>query len=278
MELVHTFWSLPLDKTYFDKYADSLRIILLNYAFSVACCHKSNQKIKLFTDEKGAKLFDFIPYDKVNIIKEFSTNDPRLAANIKFEALKRCTLNDVIIDGDLFLRTEKVFDTINDKKEDLVCSFIEPQSFWKDKQVGEILDYFNKNFKSEFNYNLEANPFMFNTSMIKFNSQKLKDQWIEQYYKCLKGATKLDTKLWLDLILEQIHLTQLVIKNNYSYSVIAENFPTQECNDKMLQLGFCHLGAAKKDPNIIKWIFELCEEYKFDFVPKLLNKLKTELS
>lgn len=277
MKLIHTFWSLPLDKTYFDKYSESLRIILLNYAFSAACAHKTGQKIKLFTDDKGAKLFDFIPYDEVIILKDFATDDPRLAANIKFEALKRCSLDDILIDGDLFIRTKEAFDVIQSKKEDLVCSFIEPQSFWKDYQVGEILNYFNNNFKSEFNYTLEANPFMFNTSLIKFNNQKLKDQWIEQYYKYLKDAVKLDTKQWLDLILEQIHLTQLVIKNNYSYSGIAENFPSAESNNKMLQLGFCHLGAAKKKPSMIKWIFELCFEYKFDFLPKLFDKLKTEL-
>ncbi len=267
---VHTFWSVPLFKSYFNNFETSLKTILLTYAFSAELIHKWGYKIKLFADDIGAKILNFIPYDEVVIIDKFVTDDTRFAAQIKFEALKQCSLEHVLIDGDLFLRKNEAIKKVISKKADVVCSFLEPQLFWQtDGAVLTLLNSMHKTFKSEFKYDLKNNLFMCNTSLIKLNNQELKDQWIEQYFRLLPEMQKLKEKLWLDLILEQIHLTQLA--KNYSIGVIADNFPN--CNDEMLELGFTHLGDTKSHPDTFNWIKSMCAEYKFDILPKISLQL-----
>lgn len=274
---IHTFWSVPLCENYFNNFEISLKTNLLDYAYSAALVLEWGYKIKLFADKRGAELLDFIPYDEVIIINDFQTNDPRFAANIKFEALKQCSLNEILIDGDLFFIKPTAIDYVLSKKEDLVCSFIEPQHFWKNNVVGTILKNLKKSFKSEFKYTLKDNPFMCNTSLIKLNNQELKDKWIEQYFRLLPEISKVNEKQWLDIILEQIHLTQLV-KDHYSVGIIADEFPLSECNEQMLKLGFTHLGSCKSDPNIINWVSKMCIEHGFDILSKIKRKVYKELS
>ena len=103
MRFVHTFWSKPLYNNKFNTFNNSLKCILSNYGYSVACVKSFGEKIILYTDEKGAELLSFIPYDEVIIINGLEGESIHCAAQLKFEALKLYQDGDVLIDGDLFI-------------------------------------------------------------------------------------------------------------------------------------------------------------------------------
>ena len=250
MKFVHSFWSKPLFNNKFDKFENSLKNIIVNYACSLSCIHHHNEKIVLYTDKVGAELLSFLPYDEVHIVENMNNNSIHFAAQIKFEALKRMELGDILIDGDLYLRTNEVIQYVKGLNEDIVYSFFEPHeitlrpaSIKKHTDLAKIL-----HGRTRYDVPTRLEEFgWFNTSLMKFNNQKLLDEYIEQY-EYHKGQLENinfgDT--WPDIIIEQYFLTTIVKEKNYSSRPIIENYYyDSNYNQKALDLGFTHLGGDK---------------------------------
>lgn len=255
MTFIHTFYSEPLFKGKFEKFEISLNNILWNYTYSLTCIHKHNHKIKLFTDSMGKELLSFLPYDDIIVIDNFTVTH-HFAASFKFYALKQCELEDILIDGDLFLEKKNVFDVIRLSKHDVLNSFIENNdyifnSIRPNNGYNTQEEYFESLFEKMktidgLRYDLPKiceieYP---NTSLLKISNKKLKEEYIEQYFyhmNLLKNVNFGNT--WPDFIIEQYFLGKIIENGNYSAKQILINFPqSSEWENK---LGFVHLGNEK---------------------------------
>jgi hypothetical protein len=277
MKFVHSFWSKPLFNNKFDKFENSLKNIIVNYACSLSCIHHHNEKIVLYTDKTGAELLKFLPYDEVIIVDGMENNSTHFAAQIKFEALKRMELGDILIDGDLYLRTDNVINYVKSLNEDVIYSFFEPHeitlresSIKKHTDLAKIL-----HGRTRYDVPTKLEEFgWFNTSLMKFNSQKLLDEYIEQYEYHKGQLESVDFgNTWPDIIIEQYFLTTMVKENNYSSQPVIENYYYDpNYNQKALDLGFVHLGGDKT--MFYNWSLKIIKKQN----KKLYHKVVKELN
>lgn len=286
MKFIHTFWSKPLLNNKFSKKETLLPITINQYAYSAECVHNLNHKIVLFADELGAELLSCIPYDEVIIVPNLENESVHFAAQLKFYALEHSDLGDCIIDGDLFIRSDKVLPILN-KSVDCVYSFFEPINYIvpdlnKAKYYYDLFHTMNKiPYEKPYELSIKLSDLQWmNTSLIKINNQSLKDEYIRQYYHHKKLLSRFEFTAWPDIIIEQRFLTLLINSKNYTSSPIVEGFAIDpNANQVALDLGFTHLGSSKI--YFDKWIQKLfCESNKtlynktVNHIKKMLKKFK----
>ena len=280
MKFIHTFWSKPLFNNKFDKFNNALTNILLNYACSAAFIHKYEEKIVLYADKQGARLLSCIPYDEVHIIDGLDEESIHFAAQIKFEALKRCDLGDVIIDGDLFLRKKEAIDYVKTITEDVAYSFFEPYKYvLRNEHVLEIMDNLvhsmsGVKYKKPYKLPTSIREFAYtNTSLMKFNNKDIRDKYIKQYYYHKDKLKECEFNGWPDLIIEQRFLTILIEESGCTHKPIIDNYHIDpKANDVAIELGFTHLGSNKSQ--YINWVIELLkgtDEQLYYIVLRQLN-------
>lgn len=254
MTFVHTFYSDPVYKNKFNDFETSLNNILWDYSVSLLFVKQFGYKIKLFTDKRGKELLSFLPYDEIIVLDNVVTST-HFAAAFKFYAMQQCDLNDVIIDGDIILDTQKVYDIVENSKADLLCSFVEPNSFiLKDFCPNPYYETNNAYYEDLIKrINVSGVRYTFpelsklkwpNTSLIKFNNQKMKDEWVDQYlYHLNLLKDKNFEHTWPDIIVEQYFLEKIIEQGNYSFDTIIKNYPNLTNEERYL--GFTHLGSSK---------------------------------
>lgn len=265
MRFIHTFCSKPLLVNKFGYqagYSDRLEAILIDYTYSALCVKEIlGQQIVLYADETGAEILKHIPYDEVKIVNGFDT-DAHFAASIKFEAIKDMTKDDVLIDGDLFIQNKRCLTEIENKNSlDFVYSFFEPWEFVLCNHDEETRSRIIKHYEFLIDVMMERKelftpPYSLpefiedicwpNTSFMKFNNMKLKNEYIKQYHKFKNGLTGLDFKdTWPDVIIEQYHMKKLLEHGGYTSAPMVPAFPEKESNNFALAIGFTHLGGSK---------------------------------
>ena len=256
MNFVHTFWSKPFLNNRFNKYQELLPIILTDYAYSYSCVKSHGHSIRLFTDKFGAEFLGFIPYDEVVILDNLDNENIDFAAQIKFDALKQMQLDEILIDGDLFIRTPQVFEMIDSINYDVLYSFYEPVEYTLMNFSKEKIEYYNKiltvvnNLRTEFiqTYSREFSIndcYWPNTSLLKFSNQELKDKYIEQYeyHKNLLSNCNFGHS-WPDIWIEQKHL-ELLVSSKYKGRPLIYGYPSKGADLYASTIGFTHLGAGK---------------------------------
>lgn len=270
MNFVHTFWSKPFLNNRFNKYQELLPIILTDYAYSYSCVKSHGHSIRLFTDKFGAEFLGFIPYDEVVILENLDNESTDFAAQIKFVALKQMRLDEILIDGDLFIRNHQVFEMIDSINYDVLYSFYEPVEYTLMNFSKEKIEYYNKilisvnNLKNEFRqtYSREFSindchwP---NTSLLKFSNQELKEEYIEQYEYHKNLLSNCDFgHSWPDIWIEQKHL-ELLVNSKYKGRPLIYCYPSKGADLYASTIGFTHLGAGKVKYQefVLKNLFEL---------------------
>lgn len=283
MNFVHTFWSKPFLSNRFNKYQELLPIILADYAYSYSCVKSHGHSIRLFTDKFGAEFLGFIPYDEVVILDNLDNENIDFAAQIKFDALKQMQLDEILIDGDLFIRAPQVFEMIDSINYDVLYSFYEPVEYTLMNFSKEKIEYYNKiltvvnNLRTEFiqTYSREFSIndcYWPNTSLLKFSNQELKDKYIEQYeyHKNLLSNCNFGHS-WPDIWIEQKHL-ELLVSSKYKGRPLIYCYPSKGADLYASTVGFTHLGAGKvkyQEP-VLKNLFEL-DKKLYDL---LLNQIE----
>lgn len=284
MTFVHSFWSKPLLNSKFKKYEEMLPVMLSNYAYSALCVKRRGYKIKLFADKIGAEMLDFIDYDEVIILDNLDNESVHFAAQIKFEALKQMTLDECLIDGDLFLREKPIFDVIQSINTDFLYSFYEPYTFTL--RIDGILQKYQSTTniflkhkdKFEYPYTITTANESYqwpNTSFMRISNQELKDEYIRQYEYHKNLLKDEEFTEWPDVLIEQQHMEKLVKSKGYSFRPLVFFFPSKTTNDYACMLGFCHLGAEKvklknltyewlkkENPQLFDAVFKQVEKYK----------------
>jgi len=275
MTFAHSFWSKPLYKKKFFDIEQAIEIILYEYALSASLVHKFGHKIVLYTDQKGYDILNVIPYDDIIIVENTITDNHHFAASIKFEALKRMSLGDTLIDGDIFLHRQAIYNIIKTSTPDVLVSFFEPKSYIDgDRKSHEtmyrLLDVDGLVFDHEDYDSIDG---WYNTSLIHFNSQELKDAYIDQYIKNVRMVSNIDFGIvWPDVVIEQRNLARLCESMNKTIDVTVEGFPTREANDRAFAIGMMHIGAIKAahHPNVISDLTSINP----DLISKLDNHIK----
>lgn len=269
MRFVHAFWSKPLFEEKFNKYAELIGPVICDYAYSFACIKQFGHTIRLFADEKGAELLSFIPYDEVIILDTLDNQNIHFAAQTKFEALQKMELDEILIDGDLFIRRAEAYEMIDSIQTDVLYSFYEP-SIYTIGPNNERAEYYEKIknalianrkfFKPPYTIDTDYSSFTWpNTSLLKFGNQEMKDEYIRQYYYHKKVLEKYDFgNVWPDIWIEQKHLDKL-IKSGYKARPLVYGFPSTTANNYGVFIGFVHLGGAKmiQHPLVVRWLQEL---------------------
>lgn len=250
ISFAHSFWTKPLLSNKFAKLQTALAINLVEYALSVEFVHSNGYKIKLYTDKEGAEIFGKIPYDDIVILENTITDNYHFAASFKFVALEHMTLNEVLIDGDIFLHKTPVYKIIENDVADMLVSMFEPKEYIendKERNTKMLEMLRNCNFAEPYTTpTFDDCDGWYNTSLMKFGNEVLKDEYIKQYKLHNSIVKDVDFQnTWPDIILEQRHLTQLSRYKNYKIHTIIEDFPSVECDHRAVEIGFMHLGNAK---------------------------------
>lgn len=198
MNFCCSFWSKPLFQKKFERYftfEQSLLNTLLDYAYSAALVHKYGHTITLYADKAGIDLLSVIPYDDVIEISIPENEPMHFAAQPKFYAMKQMNIGDILIDGDIFIETQDMYDKIESRQCDLLYSFTEDNEIIKHPGLDkDPIIYYNK-LLPKFHDTLYAVPTYDgltypNTSLLQINNQDLKDKYLEQYFyhkNILKG-------------------------------------------------------------------------------------------
>lgn len=249
MKFAHAFWSKPLIMKKFFGVKEALEIILYEYGLSVELIHRSRNTITLYTDEIGASILSILPYDKIVVLDNTITQNHHFAASFKFEALRRMPLDATLIDGDIFLHRPDVFRIIKDSKSDILCSFFENKAYIdvhadRNRQMFELLKNKDLTFPPESYDDIGG---WYNTSIIHFNDQDFKDKYIAQYTENIRRLSDDDFGgVWPDLVIEQRNLARLAASENKTIDTIIHNFPDPEADKYAIQIGFLHVGSAKR--------------------------------
>ena len=188
------------------------------------------------------------------IIDGLEDEDVHFTAQIKFKALEKMELDEILIDGDLFIQNSYGFNHINSLNCDVVYSFDEPESYTlqektaKPKYDGGVAKMIahNAEFDSTYRiYDCDKKYYWHNTSLLKFNNEALKKEYIRQYWKNKSILENEDLLFWPDIWIEQKNLTFLTERELFTCCPVVYGYPDERCNNYCFLIGFAHLGSSK---------------------------------
>lgn len=287
MTFVHSFQPEPMLQSKFRPLDIGLRITLVNYAYSVECVHKFGHTIELYTDLLGSEILKPIPYDKVHIVENDITNNYHFAASIKFKALQKMSLDQILIDGDIFLEKSIVFELLKNLNKDIVVSLYEPKDkIFKPETIQGMFKICTLTNQDGYELPKDGNVHgWYNTSCLKFNNEALKKEYIRQYISHVKQAESEDFAgaIWPDIVYEQYNIEAMLRNTGCELDMVNPYYNID--NSFAYKIGFCHLGVSKENSHNFylrrlqtlnyQLTLDLEEYYLYlinDFIPNLLNR------
>jgi len=248
INFAHSFWSKPLFEKKFERYfsfENAVKNTLLDYAYSASLVHKFGHNITLYADKNGIELLSFIPYNNIVEI-DIEDNEPmHFAAQPKFYAMKKMNLGDVLIDGDIFIETNNIYEEIEASKTDVLYSFIESNDLILDDTLSKDPIIYYEKLLPKFHDTLYKVPEITeltypNTSLLKISNAKVKDDYIKQYFHHKDILNDVDWEYtWPDLIIEQYFLWE--VAKCHSMTPLIKDYVNVDEEHK----GFMHLGSGK---------------------------------
>lgn len=258
MRFVHSLWTAPSLK---QRWGFDAKIATITniwyYALSVAYLKKLGQTVVLHTDNFGKECLSHIPYDDIYLtIEEKTTAEtcPIMWASSKFYALEREPLGAIHIDGDVFIKSHKCLDMINAGPYDLFCQGKEDIKLWEE-QMPDIIYEDNDAYLQHLKFPEGVRQHginAYNTGIISFNNQELKDKFIESYFYMREQIVNDEKMIQLwetnkdvcpDLVVEQRFLYDL--SEGYKVRCMIDYY-RKKVNEDANALGFQHVIGKKK--------------------------------
>ena len=245
---VHSFWCSPCDDN------EKLKKYKLYFATSLAWLKKNNFPIVLHTDSKGKELFKDLPYDEIyttlDNIPEYVS--PKFYAYGKFLAMQEEDLGNVHIDGDVFIKTKELGDSILNFQGDLIAQSIEPERIitrlYRKWDFDECKDMVEQ-------YVDLGTKVAYNCGVVGINNQQLKETYFNSYFTLVKNLAnyKFDSPYSIpDLVCEQLLLYYL----NPNATLVLEQGGLQEMHEK----GYLHIiGESKLRPDFIQEVEKMLQ-------------------
>lgn len=262
MHFVHSIWCKPLIANRRNiEFRTSLLTTILCNATSVAWINHLGGKINLYTDEIGKTFLSFLPYDNI-----YDLNVPIHIPTCswacgKFLALEKMPLGDVHIDGDVFLKSDKLIEMCQDDSYDLVIQSIENDMYTLKKYYSNIRQLLIKNDVKTKYCSLDEMP-SYNCGTVGFFNEELKQKYLVEYFttlnniinnkKLLKALNK-DLEAIPDLILEQQFLYELAKEYNVNNLLGDAN----TMYDNAIKLNYQHILGGFKENQLPQIMHEL---------------------
>lgn len=269
LHLFHSLSTRPL-VNHTKRYHNEKAINQLWYtAWSILSAKKifPSCLFNLHTDSLGAKLLEKLPYD--NIIVDLDNLDTHLNlfASAKFVALESEPLGAIHIDGDVILTNPLAENMLNYEQNEVIVQNYEKTYLRELSLITPIIpnayDLFGQG--------------SFCCGIIGINNQKLKEDYINSYWKyssILKKNSKIVDSIMesspsviFDLLFEQSNLYSLCVKGKYNVKRLCRNLSNVF---EMRHMGISHYIAAIKhyEENITK-----CKAAVKEMAPEIYERL-----
>ena len=144
ISFAHTYWTKPtVDDRYGYKSSRQIITHLYCYALSASWIKKLGYKINLYADSIAIQLLKDLPYDNVVELNIPETADTRFWAQSKFYSLSEMQLGEVLIDGDIFIKSQDIIDKI-DLDNDVNVQSLETGHMIETDAYNRCREYMNK--------------------------------------------------------------------------------------------------------------------------------------
>ena len=270
IRIFHTLWTKPLKK-------ERTPVTLLCYAISFHYAKQMGAEVVLHTDDLGAEMLSFLPYDEVIVdLNEIPENITRFWAYGKLYATKQEPLGSVHIDGDVFLKNPSLADY-----------FISDHDLLTQSEEGD-------DWRTDYTYELSQSaigiedlpngmnlyyPESFNCGVVQINNADLKKKYLDTYFKTVELSLADPTyegrvKKIIDRFGDKGSIIPDIITEQQFLHEIARDYKTQTILNGNIRIdaltkGYTHLCTAAK--------YEMQQEVERmlgELDQQLLNKIK----
>ena len=258
MRFVHSLWTTPsLNERWYISPEIATLTNMWYYALSVAYLKNLNQEIVLYTDTFGKECLEHIPYNEIYTILDKKIPQemcPIMWACAKFYALTEEELGSIHIDGDVFIKTQQCLDIISNSKCDLFVQGEEDANLANDTGMTGLYIQ-NHKYLSHLIFPkglAKMGNKAYNTGILQFNKQELKDTFISSYFfmldqvvndKILIEKWEEDKNICPDLVIEQRFIYDLSKKYDVSCLI---DYQQNNINNYANQIGFQHVLSQRK--------------------------------
>ena len=262
MHFVHSLWTKPLIANRRGiQFKTSLLTTILCNATSVAWINHLGSKINLYADGFGRDMLDYLPYDNIYELKVPVSIPVCTWACGKFFTLEKMELGDVHIDGDVFIKTNKVIDLCQDDSYDMVIQSLENDKTSLKKYYDGVRNILIKHNIKSATCSLKE-TFSYNCGTLGFFNKEFKQKYLVEYFTTLNNIIKnkeclaeLNNNIYAipDLIMEQQFLYELA--QPYKVNNLLGDAITMY--DKANELGYQHILGGFKEQEWNKILDEL---------------------
>ena len=216
-QIVHSLWTLPMLSGW--RGMDGAKQLLINlylYTISAWYIKKWGGKIDLYSDSMGLWILEHAPYDiKFLSFEEIDYQTLPCWATPKMLVMDFIKTPFTHIDGDVLIKSQRVFDEITDKNYDLTVEGCIDDTNDLSHFILWHKDYFetNTSFSNDFNYLQTCN-----CGCVTINNEQLKKEYVDKYFEYRKELFDNQDKINLaweydtfvpDLMIEQMNLYQV---------------------------------------------------------------------
>ena len=216
-QVIHSLWTLPMISAW--RGMDGKKQMLINlylYTISAWYVKKWGGNIDLYADSLGIWILEHAPYD--NKLYSFESIDSQTLpcwATPKLLVMNFVNTPFTHIDGDVFIKSQRVFDEITDKNYDLIVEGCMDDTNDLNHFILWHKNYFetNTSFSDDFNYLQTCN-----CGCVTINNEQLKKEYVDKYFEYRKELFDNQYKINLawehntfipDLMIEQMNLYQI---------------------------------------------------------------------
>lgn len=257
IRFIHSFSTRPIKINCYDISGIKRMITQIWYfSLSVAYLKKLGATIVLHTDSLGKKLLSHIPYDEIYLTLDNYDREvnPRFWAAGKFLAIKNEKPPFIHIDGDVFIKSKKLIDILEDKvlNNDLLVQSNDPAKMYS-------LETPMFNSEEEFckkHFCLPDGRDAYNTGLLGINSEEVRDTICKNYNEIVKYFSKkysstLEVEIYNtpDLIAEQKMIKNLSETKQYKTDILLNNLKDA------IDIDYQHVYTSSKIQHV-----DLCKE------------------
>jgi hypothetical protein len=259
------------------EFVNNILVTTYCNATSVAWLKHLGANVDLYSDGLGSDMLEYLPYDNIYPLKVPTNMLTNIWACGKFLALEKMPLGDVHIDGDVFIKSDKLIDLITCPNYDMVVQSIEDGATTLTKYYTATRNILiDNNIQTKSCSILEAPSF--NCGTIGFYNQELKNKYLTEYFFAVKNILKnrhcidditANPDIIPDLVLEQQFLYELA--KDYKVNNLLGN--TDTAYIKAIELGYQHILGGFKLQQLNQIINEL-KYVDFELYNKTVKHIK----
>lgn len=265
-----------LIQSYFSTTNDERSLFINAICYTLSCLYakKNGFKLILHTDERGAKLLDHCPYEK--IVVDLKPEDFPLSGTLyaapKLKTLEKYPLGTIHIDGDVFLKRPSLINELDFSTHDAIVQSVERPPLYGWGWAGSASALKNCTYPEWAQRECKA---MFNNGILGFNNQELKDEYLRTYWDMYEQFKTKGIHFGVpDIIIEQQFLLELCKTRGYDVKCLIDGDRPSESANK---IGYQHLigcSKSKEYMQILDKIYELDPKAYLALKQKFYHNIK----